>query len=122
MLNFSVLTKSCLGVCDLQLLCGLHLKILSVLPLFIICLCLSALEEQLLFYSLKVAVSAGDGVNPHSAGRHQPDALEQQKDNCQDTTGYICSWMQVVLNNFTLCRFSHGEKAFWQVAGKSSRS
>lgn len=108
----------------LQLLRGLHLKIFFVLSLFLICLCLSAIEEQLLLHSLEVAVSVGDGVNPQGAGRRQPDALEHQKDNCQDTTGYIlprCNWMQILLNNFTLRRFSHDEKAFWQVAGKSSR-
>lgn len=75
-----------------------------------------------LLHSLEVAVSIEDGVNPQGTGRHQPDALEHQ-DSCQDTTGYIlprCNWMQILQNSFTLCRFSHDEKTFWQIAGKSS--
>lgn len=107
---------------DLQLFHRLNLKTLFVFSLFLIRLCLSAAEEQLLLHSLKVAVSIEDGVNPQGAERHQPDALEHQ-DSCQDTTGYVlprCNWMQILQSSFTLCRFSHGEKAFWQIAGKSS--
>lgn len=84
----------------------------------------STLEEQLPLRSLEVAFSVRDRVNHQGAGRRQPDALEHQKDNCQDTTGYIlprCNWMQILLNNFPLHRFSHAEKVFWHVAGKSSR-
>lgn len=107
---------------DLQLFHRLKLKIHFVFSLFLICLCLSAPEEQLLLCSLEVAVSIEDGVNPQGAGRHQPDALEHQA-SCQDTRGYIlprCNGMQILQNSFTLCRFSRDEKAFWQIAGKSS--
>lgn len=99
-------------------------EVFFVLSLFLICFSFSALEEQLLLRSLEVAVSVGDAVNPQGAGRCQPDALEHQKDNCQDTTGYIlprCNWMQILLNNLTLCRLSHDEKVFRHVAGKLSR-
>lgn len=107
---------------DLQFFHKLNLKIFFVFSLFLMCLCLSAPEEQLLLHSLEVAVSIEDGVNPQGAVRRQPDALEHQ-DSCQDTTGYIlprCNWMQILQNSFTLCRFNHDEKAFWQIAGKSS--
>lgn len=108
----------------LQLLHELHLEVFFVLSLFLIRLCLSALEEQLLLRSLEVAVSVGDAANPRGAGRRQPDALEHQKDNCQDTAGYIlprCNWVQILLNNFPLCRCSQDEKVFWRVAGKLSK-
>lgn len=107
---------------DLQFFHKLNLKIFFVFSLFLISLCLSAPEEQLLLHSLEEAVSIEDGVNPQGAGRYQPDALEHQ-DSCQDTTGYIlprCNWMQILQNSFALCRFNHDEKAFWQIAGKSS--
>lgn len=87
---------------------GYFLKILFVPSLFLICLCLSALEEQLLLRSLEVAVLVGDGGDPHGP---------------QDTTGYMLpryNQVRILLNSFTLCRFSHEEKDFWQVAGKSS--
>ena len=46
------------------------MKIFFVFSLFLICLCLSALEEQLLLHNLEVAGSVGGGVNPQGAGRH----------------------------------------------------